>query len=74
MSDPVTPRTWRVLAVDDEPDVLDGVKALLEGAPLPLSGDHVEVLQESSFEQALAQLDRYRIDLVILDIRLQDGG
>ncbi len=74
MSDPGTPRTWRVLAVDDEPDVLDGVKALLEGAPLPLSGDHVEVLQESSFEQALAQLDRYRIDLVILDIRLQDGG
>ena len=74
MSDGAAPSAWRVLAVDDDPEALDRVRDLLQADPLPVSGDTVEVLGETKFEDALDRLDQHRIDLVVLDIRLGNGA
>ena len=73
MSDRAGADAWRVLAIDDDPDYLDRVRDLLQAEALPVSGDAVEVIGETSFDAALGRLERHRIDLVVLDIRLGDG-
>ena len=64
---------WRVLAIDDDPDLLERVKDLLEAGPFPTCGGEVRVVKTTSFDDALAHLEEYRIDLVVLDIRLGNG-
>lgn len=55
----------KVLIVDDEPDTLELVKLVLE------SGGFETMLAASGME-ALAQIDRTRPDLVLLDIMMPD--
>lgn len=55
----------KVLIVDDEPDTLELVKLVLE------SGGFETMLAKSGVE-ALAQLDKTRPDLVLLDIMMPD--
>lgn len=71
MSRTNNPNVWQVLAVDDEQAVLNDVKRALEGEPL--NAGAVKVIGESDFDSALELLRRYRIDLVVLDIRLGSG-
>ncbi len=54
----------RVLAVDDEPDILEVLKELL---------DMCHVTTASTFEQARDLLERQSIDIAILDIMGVDG-
>lgn len=61
-----------MLAIDDDPDSLDRIKDLLEVEPLPSAG-RVEVIKETRFDAALEHLERHRVDLVVLDVRLGDG-
>lgn len=63
---------WRVLHVDDEGDILRGVKDYLEGEHLD-TGDSFEVTSEPTFDKALGRLEAERFDLVILDVRLGEG-
>ncbi|MCZ7392723.1 MAG: response regulator [Candidatus Methanoperedens sp.] len=55
----------KVLVVDDEPDALELVKLVLE------SGGFETILATSGTE-ALAQIDKIRPDLVLLDIMMPD--
>jgi two-component system response regulator VicR len=55
----------KVLVVDDEPDALELVKLVLE------SGGFEPILATSGTE-ALAQIDKIRPDLVLLDIMMPD--
>lgn len=59
-----------VLAVDDEQEILDSIRAFLEGA---LPG--VKVLTATSGEQALRVLSSQQVNLVLADYRMpvQDG-
>ncbi len=50
-----------ILAVDDEPDVIIGVRAVLEA-------EGYEVLEAGDGKQALAVLRTQRPDLVVLDV------
>lgn len=72
MSSTTNPNVWRVLAVDDEQAVLNSITRALEGEPLGAGA--VQVIGESDFDSALGLLKRYRIDLVVLDIRLGSGA
>lgn len=50
---------WRVLIVDDEPDVLETLEGLLEG---------FELVRASTYEEAKDQMESQSFDLAILDI------
>jgi DNA-binding NarL/FixJ family response regulator len=58
----------RVLLVDDHPIVLDGLRALVSGAP-----DMEVVAAESRPEDTLTRVDEHSPDLVLLDIQLGSG-
>lgn len=53
----------KILAVDDEPDMLEILSVMLE------SGGY-EVLKAPNAEQALMMLERYFPDLILLDLHL----
>lgn len=55
---------YRLLIVDDEPDVLDGIYAIL------MNQEHLDldVYKTESAQEAMAILDRERIDIVLSDI------
>ena len=53
----------RVLIVDDEPHLLDGVRAALHREPY-------EILTAGSAKQALELLDRQQVDVVVSDHRM----
>jgi adenylate cyclase len=55
----------RILIVDDEPDILDSLKELLEAA-VP----NVEVLTAPSGEDAVAQLGEANIKLLVTDFKM----
>lgn len=55
----------KVLVVDDEPDTLELVKLVLESVGF-------ETLLATSGKEALAQIERIRPDLVLLDIMMPD--
>jgi CheY-like chemotaxis protein len=63
---------WRVLVVDDDPEYQDQVREML-GRMTFASGVAPEVIEVQDFELALGELASHRVDLVILDIRL-DGA
>jgi len=54
----------RILAVDDEPDILETIQDVLEDSKIDCAGD---------FKSASAKLKKNRYDLVILDIMGVDG-
>lgn len=58
-------RPFRVLAVDDEPDIRDSIKQLLE-----LSLDHVEVITSSDGQHALDVLRSGEFDLILTDYKM----
>lgn len=55
----------KILVVDDEPDTLELVKLVLESGGF-------ETLLAASGTEALAQIERTRPDLVLLDIMMPD--
>ena len=59
------PQAWRVLAVDDETEITDLIREMLEGA------GH-EVLTAESGAVALEILDTVRIDAIVSDLRMPD--
>jgi CheY-like chemotaxis protein len=61
----------QILHVDDDAEVLEGVKEYLEGEDIDGWG-RPQVIGIASFDEALRTLEERRIDLVILDVRL--GG
>jgi PAS domain S-box-containing protein len=59
------PQAWRVLAVDDESEITDLIREMLESA------GH-EVLTAESGAVALEILDTVRIDAIVSDLRMPD--
>jgi DNA-binding NarL/FixJ family response regulator len=65
----VTDHPIRIMLVDDHPLVRDGLRARLEAVP------HLQVVAEAgSGLDALALAGSLRIDLVLMDITMRDGG
>lgn len=62
---PTARRPWVVLFVDDEPDILDAIKNLVE-----FSLEGVEVIAVETAREALDILDRERIDLIVSDCKM----
>lgn len=65
---------WMFLCVEDDAELGEQVKEFLSGEVVDDDGSMPIVEVELDFEQALAQLDAHRFDLVILDIRLGTGA
>lgn len=67
----MSPRPWRILVVDDQPQQLDDIERELAEQLNPQDGDtfDYEVTTLSEFSDSLDLLERERYDLVILDIR-----
>lgn len=61
----------QILHVDDDPDVLERVREYVEGEEIGGWG-RAKVTGLASFDDALAELETRRFDLMILDVRL--GG
>lgn len=55
----------RILVVDDEPDIIESLRALLESA-------RYEIVAAASAKECLAAIDREECDLVLLDLMLPD--
>ncbi len=64
---------WRILAVDDDPEVLGPLVEYLEGEEVDAFGSKPSVDSTTSFPDALALLEATRYDLLILDVRLGSG-
>src|ERR1051326_7986567 len=65
----MTKERLRILLVDDHEVVRDGVKSLIE------SNDDLTVVAEAgSVKEAVAQAERTRPDVVVMDVRLADGS
>ncbi|MFA5943249.1 MAG: response regulator [Candidatus Thermoplasmatota archaeon] len=58
-------RPWVLLLVDDEPDILDSVRALLESS---IHG--LKVITASSGRAGLDLLERERVDLIVSDFKM----
>lgn len=69
MPEKASPRHLRIAVVDDHDIVRQGIVALLERQP----GFEV-VAQAGTAAEALAAVNRFRPDLVILDVNLPDGS
>jgi len=72
----VSPRPWRILAVDDQPQQLQSIERELEDQ-LRADGEanlDYELICLPTFDLAMDALDRERFDLVILDIRQEAAG
>jgi two-component system, NarL family, response regulator DevR len=59
----------RILLVDDHEVVRDGVKALINA-----NDDMTVVAEAGSVQEAVAQAERTRPDVVVMDVRLSDGS
>jgi two-component system, NarL family, response regulator DevR len=59
----------RVMLVDDHEVVRDGIRALLEG-----TDDIVVCAEAGSVRAAVAEADRALPDVIVMDVRLQDGS
>jgi len=65
----VTANRIRVLLVDDHEVVRDGVKSLID------ANDDLSVVAEAgTVAEAIAQAERTRPDVVVMDVRLADGS
>ena len=65
---------WRVLVVDDDVDVCKQLKDFLEDETVEPDNSALAVEYQTDFEAALAVLETERFDLLILDVRVNDGG
>src|SRR4029450_4158460 len=61
--------TWQLLFVDDDPDFCRQVQEFLDGETIP-PDDRLQVQTLNDFGDALNELETYRFDLLILDVRL----
>src|SRR5205809_5835004 len=59
----------RILLVDDHEVVRDGVKALINA-----NDDMTVVAEAGTVVEAIAQAERTRPDVVVMDVRLADGS
>ena len=59
----------RVMLVDDHEVVRDGIKALLAA-----TDDLIVCAEAASVRQAVAEADRALPDVIVMDVRLQDGS
>ncbi len=59
---------YRLLVVDDEPEVAEGLMDILEG----LKGDDLELLSAFSASETLLTLERIRVDIVLTDIHMPE--
>jgi CheY-like chemotaxis protein len=62
--------TWRLLLVDDDPEICTPVREFLEGEELTRHGERLAVDTQTDFGCALHQIEARRYDLLILDVRL----
>jgi DNA-binding NarL/FixJ family response regulator len=67
--DKVSTPPLRVMLVDDHEVVRDGIKALLAA-----HDDIVVCAEAASVRQAVAEADRALPDVIVMDVRLQDGS
>lgn len=61
--------TWRVLAVDDEPEMLQLIKEVVEDGEAIVDGDQQVADTVLNFSEALNRLEVSRYDVLILDVR-----
>lgn len=61
---------WQILFVDDEEEICQQVKEILEGEELYGSEKYPQVKIQTDFEQAILDIQENVFDLVILDVRL----
>jgi two-component system, NarL family, response regulator DevR len=66
---PVSAPPLRVMLVDDHEVVRDGIKALLAA-----TDDIVVCAEAASVRDAVAKADRALPDVIVMDVRLQDGS
>ena len=59
----------RILLVDDHEIVRDGVKSLIDA-----NEDMTDVAEAGTVAEAIAQAERTRPDVVVMDVRLADGS
>jgi DNA-binding response OmpR family regulator len=65
--------TWRVLVVEDDPRIAGEVKEALE-SPGWLKDSSFSVEITTSFQEGLDALERFRFDILILDLRAESSG
>lgn len=58
---------WRILAVDDDPDIVRQIKGLLQGK-IKKGGDEIVIHTLQNFDDALGSLDTMLYDIIILDV------
>lgn len=58
---------WRILAVDDDPDIGRQIKGLLQGR-IKKGGDEIVIHTLQNFDDALGSLDTMLYDIIILDV------
>ena len=63
---------WLVLVIDDDEEAARQAEEIVLRASSSNGGPTFEVRIETSFENGLRELERSRIDLVVLDVRLGD--
>jgi CheY-like chemotaxis protein len=63
---------WLVLVIDDDPDAARQAEEIVVRASSSNGGPVFDVCTKTSFEDGLRELERSRVDLVILDVRLGD--
>jgi CheY-like chemotaxis protein len=63
---------WLVLVIDDDEEAARQAEEIVLRARSANTGPAFEVRVETTFENGLRELERSRIDLVILDVRLGD--
>lgn len=60
------PDRWRIILVEDEPDIRAQVKEFLSGEVI--QGIPIEVVEIGRFDDALEEIRRRQVDLLILDV------
>lgn len=63
------PLHWHVLVVDDEEVICDQIKRALDGEEIIKDKEYLKIITQTNFEKSLDDLETYRIDLIILDVR-----
>ena len=64
----------RVLFVDDDSEFCESAKEGLEGEPINDAKERLHVETMTDFDDTLAELEKRRFDIVVLDVKLDTGG
>ncbi|KWR89177.1 response regulator [Cupriavidus sp. IDO] len=72
---------WNILIVDDDAEIAASVDELIAGNKVVAAPDTIACTRLTTFEEAIAQLETSRFDLIILDLKddeadaaVDDGG